>query len=99
MTKPFSHKRLVSAFIKAGCTVEELPRHSNHSYLATNPKNGKSLEWHTQAAFVPATKSWDESNPVTTYVVARSPYTDAMTDCFCDSFYDTIKGAVKAIQN
>jgi (2Fe-2S) ferredoxin len=102
MPKPFSHKRLVSAFIKAGCTVEQLPRHGTPHFMATNPTNGKKLDWYTQDAFVPAKNGidahYDKTNPVVSSVCSRHPDTDAMTDLFMDSFYDTIKGAVKAIQ-
>jgi hypothetical protein len=100
MSNTMTHKRLVSAFLKAGCKVEEQPRRGNPSFIATNPKNGDMVEWHTQPAFVyvkGGESYYDEKNPITTYVVARSPHTDAMTDCFCDTFYHTIKEAVKAI--
>jgi hypothetical protein len=95
-----THKRLVNAFKKAGCIVEELERRGNPNFLATNPKTGECVEWHTQAAFVyvkGGESYYDEANPVTGYVVQRSPHTDIMTDCFCDSFYHTIKSAVAAI--
>ena len=100
MSMIITHKRLVSAFLKAGMSVTQQERRGNPSYIATNPKNGKCVEWHTQPKFVHVTGGdsyYDEKNPITTYVVARSPHTDIMTDCFCDSFYHTIKEAVRAI--
>jgi hypothetical protein len=100
MSNTMTHKRLASAFVKAGCTVEEQPRRGNRNFIATNPKTGECVEWHTQPAFVfvkGGTSYYDEANPITTYVVARSPHTDSMRDCFCDSFYHTIKSAVAAI--
>jgi hypothetical protein len=100
MSNTMSHKRLVSAFVKAGCTVEELPKRGNPSFLAKNPKTGECVEWHTQPAFVyvkGGESYYDEKKPITTYVVARSPHTDIQTDCFCDTFYHTIKSAVAAI--
>lgn len=100
MSTIMTHKRLVSAFTKAGCTVTQQERRGNPSFIAKNPKNGKMVEWHTQPQFVfvkDGESYYDEKNPITTYVVARSPHTDIMTDCFCDSFYHTIKSAVGAL--
>jgi hypothetical protein len=95
-----THKRLTSAFVKAGCTVESDERNA-HRFVVKNPKNGRVMEWYTQAAFVPAKDgkeaSFDDGNPVTTYVVERSPHTDIMSDCFCDTFHHSIKAAVAAI--
>lgn len=102
MSKPMTHKRLVSAFLKAGMTVKQMAdRRSNPGYVATNPKTGECVEWHTQASFVydkvKGEGYYDEKNPVTSHVTARHPDTDAMYDLFMDSYYDTIKSAVKAI--
>lgn len=100
MSTTMTHKRLVSAFIKAGCTVTEQPSRGNPNFIAKNPKTGECVEWHTQPKFVHVKGGesyYDEKNPITTYVVARSPHTDAMTDCFCDSFFHTIASAVQAI--
>ena len=105
MSTTITHKRLISAFKKAGFTVENLPRFSrgdekSNSWMVKNAK-GKSLEWHTQAGFVPAKDGvpahHDESNPITTYLVKRSPHTDIMTDLFCDSFFHTIKEVVREL--
>jgi hypothetical protein len=100
MASVMTHKRLVSAFRKAGCTVTEQERRGNPSFIAENPKTGECVEWHTQPKFVHVKGGdsyYDEKDPITTYVVARSPQTDIMTDCFCDSFYHSIKSAVAAI--
>lgn len=101
-----THKRLVSAMTKSGCTVQNRKRFDNDdapskTWVATNPKNGRSLEWYVQAGFVPAKDgkpaSWDESNLVTTYIVQRSPHTDAMTDCYCDNYFHSIRAAIAEI--
>ena len=106
MSNTMTHKRLVNAFLKAGMKVENVPNwhdkdKPSHSWMATNPKTGKCVVWHTQAAFVPAKDGveahWDESNQITTHTTWRSPQTDLMTDCFCDSFYRTIKSSVDAL--
>ena len=109
MSNTMTHKRLACAMQKAGMKVENIPRFSfpsqedkaSNAWKATNPKNGMSVEWHTQAGFVPAKDGaaafWDESNQITTHTTWRSPQTDLMTDCFCDSFYRTIKSSVDAL--
>lgn len=109
MSTTMTHKRLVAAFTKAGCEVKNVPRFmpdsqgnkESHTWEAKNPKTGKSVTWYTQAAFVPGKDgkpaTWDETNPVTTHVTWHSPHTDIQTDCFCDSYYHTIKSAVAAI--
>lgn len=106
MSNTITHKRLVSAFTKAGCEIKNRPKFHDdgkpsNNWVATNPKNGQHVEWHTQPAFVPAKDGkdsyYDESNPITMSVCMRSPDTDAMTDYFADSFYHTIKEAVRAL--
>jgi len=98
-----THKRLVSAFTKAGCVVTNGPEWDQNrkgpskTWVAKNPKNGKYVTWYVQDGFNPETKTWDASNPVTVSVCRPSKDTDAMTDCFCDSFYRSIKSAVAAI--
>lgn len=102
-----THKRLVNAMIKAGMIVTNFKRWDgdtkpSNRWLATNPKNNECVEWSTQDGFVPAKDGveahWDANNQITTHVTWRSPHTDAMTDCFCDSYYHTIKSAVAALQ-
>jgi hypothetical protein len=100
MSKPMTHKRLVSAFKKAGCIVTEQERRGNPSFIATNPKTGERVEWYTQPAFVyvkGGESYYDEANPVTSTVWSRHPDTDISTDLFMDSHYNTIKSAVQAI--
>lgn len=96
-----THKRLVSAFLKAGMTVTPMEkRRGNPGYVAANPKTGETVEWHTQAQFVyvkDGESYYDEANPVTSCVWSRHPDTDISTDLFMDSHYDTIKSAVQAI--
>lgn len=95
-----THKRLVNAFIKAGMVVSNYPN-STRRWIATNPKTHKCVEWSTQDGFVPAKDGkeahWDANCQITTHVTWRSPQTDAMSDCFCDSYYSTIRSAVAAI--
>jgi hypothetical protein len=101
MSKPMTHKRLVSAFTKAGMIVTPMKRRAgNPGYSAKNPKTGEQVEWHTQAQFVyvkDGESYYDEANPVTSTVWSRHPDTDISTDLFMDSHYDTIKSAVQAI--
>ena len=96
-----THKRLVSAFIKAGMTVTPMEnRRGNPGYNATNPKTGETVHWHTQAQFVyvkGGDSYYDEANPVASYVCWASPDSDSMRDLCMDSFYHTIKSAVQAI--
>jgi hypothetical protein len=103
MSNTITHKRLVNAMVKAGMIVTPMEdRRTNPGYIAKNPKNGVQVQWYTQAAFVPAKDGkeayWDANIPITTHVTWCSPHTDSMTDCFCDSYYDTIKSAVAALQ-
>ena len=106
MSTTMTHRRLVSAFIKAGMKVENVPNwhdkdKPSHSWMATNPKTGKCVVWHTQAAFVPARNGkecyYDESNPVTMNTTWCNPETDSMRDLFMDSYYRTIKSSVDAL--
>jgi hypothetical protein len=105
MSTTMTHKRIVSAFTKAGFTVSKAKgwdgKESTRSWTAVNPKNKRIVGWTTQAAFVPSKDGkdsfFDESTPITTYIVEASPHTDVQTDCFCDSFYHTIKEAVRAL--
>lgn len=105
MSTTITHKRLVSAFIKNGCTITNIENwHTkdkgkpSNGWIATNPANGRKLEWHTQDGFVPAKDGvdahWDKNNQVTRCVTWRSPDTDAMSDYFADSYFHTIKSAV-----
>lgn len=73
--------RVLSAFAKNGITVEE-SKFSKNKFIAR--KGTKTLEFYTQGTHVD-------------YFVERSPHTNVMTDCFCDSFYKTIEGAVRVL--
>lgn len=101
MSKPMTHKRLVSAFVKAGMIVKAMEqRRGNPGFVATNPKTNECVEWHTQPQFVyvkDGESYYDAENPVTSCVWSRHPDTDISTDLFLDSHYDTIKSAVAAI--
>jgi len=104
MSNTMTHKRLVSAFSKIGCTVSNRltwDGKPSQTWVAFNPKNCKQVEWYVQPAFVPAKDGkeacYDESNPVTTFVVMPSPDTDMQRDYNADLFLHTIKGAINAI--
>jgi hypothetical protein len=95
-----THKRLANAFTKAGCSVKNVPSYTtgraSSSWIATNPKNKKTIEWHTQSGYDPVAK--DQIGPQeTSYCVIQSPETDVQADYFCDMFYYTIKRSVAAI--
>ena len=85
--------RLVNAFKKAGATVE-VKESEKTPYFGSGwaELNGRRLEFNYQAGF-PV-----ESKRTVSIIVSRSPQTDIMTDCFCDTFFDTIKSAVKYIK-
>lgn len=96
------HDRLVSALQKAGATVTEKERYFSGRVDAETRKfhkqfeatlNGQRIDWYTQ-------ENWNEKlgdhdgRLAVSHVTKRSPHTDAMTDCFCDSYSSNIKGAV-----
>jgi len=89
------HKRLVTALVKIGAKVEERERgfkdtHCKH-FVAT--LGSESIDWYTSRNWNKKLNDYDDQLYVDN-VVKRSPHTDAMTDCFCDSFRDTIKAAI-----
>lgn len=85
--------RFVNAFKKAGATVEvnESEKSLYHG-SGSAELNGRRLEFSYQAGF-PV-----ESKRTVTIIYASSPHTDITTDCFCDTFFDTIKGAIAYIK-
>ena len=85
--------RLVNAFKKAGATVEVKESEKSLYYgRGWAELNGRRLEFSYQAGF-PV-----ESKRTVSIISSRSPQTDIMTDCFCDTFFNTIKGAVAYIK-
>lgn len=96
------HDRLVSALKKAGATVTELNRGFS-SKVSEDVKNfyrwfqaelnGEKIDWYTSQNFNVKKKDYDGRLYVSC-VTKRSPQTDSMTDCFCDSYADTIRRAV-----
>ena len=88
-----NHKRLINALTKAGATITN-PHADNGKdpyYFVATGKNGEKVCWYVQ-------KKWnDESVLEAVSVHSPSPHTDIMTDCFCDTFYHTIKGAAAAV--
>ena len=83
-----SHKRLVSALVKAGATISSKEDRPNTFYAE---KGNKMIEWHIQEGYP------DKTKMVATIIVQRSPYTDSQTDCFCDTFAHSIKHAVSLL--
>jgi uncharacterized protein (UPF0262 family) len=79
------HDRLVKALMKANKEVVIEQTQRNH-YMATLGK--RVLSWYVQE---------DDGKLHVHCVVKPSPYTDIMTDCFCDTYYHTIKESVAAI--
>jgi hypothetical protein len=74
--------RILSAFAKNGITVEK-SKYSDRTFIAS--KGGKSLDFYSQ------------DGEYVGYFVERSPHTDSMTDCYCDSYVRTIEGAVRVL--
>ena len=80
------HNRLMNALKKAGALIT-WP--SPTKFVAT--KGDNRIEWFTQP-------NWrDETKLDAICVNSPSPHTDVMTDLFCDTFHDTIKQAVEAL--
>jgi hypothetical protein len=83
--------RLVNAFEKAGASVEVTE--SSKGYGRGFARlNDRALNFSFQPSYP------DKSKSTVSVIYASSPHTDIMTDCFCDSFFDTIKSAVKYIK-
>ena len=85
-------KRLLNALAKVGATVTnpyddktKAPR-----YYKAVGKTGNVICWYVQP-------HWKTGEPEAVSVHSPSPHTDIMTDCFCDTYYDTIKGAAAAV--
>lgn len=74
-------KRALNAFAKAGCTI----KHDEGSTRYYVTKNDTTLLFHENG------RGSGEVNHFT----LQNPETDAMTDCFCDSYFHTIKSAVR----
>lgn len=86
-----NHKRLLNALAKVGATVTSEPHGKTMvRYRAT--KGDRVLAWYAQ----PKWNKPEELEAVSVHY--PSPHTDIMTDCFCDTFYHTIKGAVESLR-
>ena len=88
-----NHKRLLNALAKVGATITN-PHADNGKeprYFVATGKNGDKLCWYVQA-------HWKTGDKEAVSVHSPSPHTDIMTDCFCDTFYHTIKGAAGSLQ-
>jgi hypothetical protein len=85
-----NHKRLLNALAKAGATVTHEP-HTKTMVRYRATKGNEVLLWYAQ-------KKWDNPDELEAVSVhSPSPHTDIMTDCFCDTFYHTIKSAVGSL--
>jgi hypothetical protein len=82
------HNRLVAALTKAGATITTSDHRADQFYAT---KGTRTVQWYTQEGFP------NKERPAAVCVHWASPHTDAMTDCFCDTFYHTIKGAVASL--
>ena len=89
------HSRLVSALTKLGIKVNAHEYRKN-SFNATGP-NGRRIQWYTQDGFDEKTLKSLTDCPEMGHVTEASPDTNAQTDCFCDTYYKTIKEAVEAL--
>ncbi len=89
-----NHKRLLSALAKVGATITN-PHADNGKeprYFVATGKNGNKVCWYVQ-------KKWDDETVLEAVSVhTPSPHTDAMRDCFCDTFYHTIKAAAGSLK-
>ncbi len=74
-------KRALNAFTKAGCTIKH--EEGSTRYYAT--KGDTTLLFY---------ENGKESGEVT-HFTCQSPNTDASTDYFDDTYFDTIKSAVR----
>jgi hypothetical protein len=96
------HSRLVSALKKAGASVRELDRGFSHKVDPETVKydkhfeaslDGERIDWYTSENFNEKLGR-NDGRLFVGFVTKRSPHTDTMTDCFCDSYRDTIKASV-----
>lgn len=74
---------ILSACARNGVTVTQPIESRKDYYLLT--KGDRRLDFYVG------------SNGYVSNIVYRSPHTDIMTDCFCDSYFDTIKSAMREL--
>ena len=85
-----NHQRLLNALHKVGATVTNEPNGKSMTRFRAT-KGSEVLLWYAQ-------KKWDKPEELEAVSVhSPSPHTDIMTDCFCDTFYHTIKGAAESL--
>jgi len=80
------HDRLMNAAKNAGAIVEKM----ENGYRAV--KGNNAIYWYTQESYP------DKTKLDAICVHRKSPHTDMMTDCCCDTFFDTIKSAVSSFE-
>lgn len=85
-----NHKRLLSAIAKTGATVTSEP-HGKSMTRFRATKGQEVLCWYAQ----PKWNKPEELEAVSVH--SPSPHTDIMTDCFCDTFHHTIRGAIASL--
>jgi hypothetical protein len=78
------HSRLLNAMKKTGAKIE---KREKNAFEATK-EDGRKVRWYVQAGFSCKEKL--------SAICVHTPsiHTDIRTDCFCDTFYYTIKSAV-----
>ena len=93
------HKRLISALQKIGAKVTELNRGFKDPYSKwfQATLNGEAIDWYTSQNFNIKLNDYDDQLFVS-YVSKRSPDTDSQTDCFCDSYAETIRRSLYLLQ-
>jgi hypothetical protein len=85
-----NHKRLLNALAKVGATVTNEP-HTKTMVRYRATKGSEVLVWYAQ----PKWNKPEELEAVSVH--SPSPHTDIMTDCFCDTFYHTIRAAAGSL--
>lgn len=86
-----NHKRLLSAIAKTGASVTN-ETHGKTMLRFRATKGDNVLLWYAQ----PKWNKPEELEAVSVH--APSPFTDIQTDCFCDTFFHTIKGCAEYLK-
>lgn len=80
--------RALSDFAKNDVKVEQKAWHGERGPITWYAKKGtQTLSFYVQ-------KHWQSGLDEVINFTYQSPHTDAMTDCFCDSYFRTLKSAL-----